>query len=40
VFDALRQLVAPPDPSKRPIGFFTHEKKGSKKASGQARGKT
>lgn len=25
VFDALRQLMAPPDPPKRPIGFVTHE---------------
>ncbi len=24
VFDALRQLMAPPDPPKRPIGFVTH----------------
>jgi hypothetical protein len=23
VFDALRQLMAPPDPPKRPIGFVT-----------------
>jgi hypothetical protein len=25
VFDALRQLMTPPDPPKRPIGFVTHE---------------
>lgn len=31
VFDALRELMTPPDPPKRPIGFVTHqdrEKKG------------
>ncbi len=39
VFDALRELMAPPDPPKRPIGFITHEEKGSKKTSG-ARSKT
>jgi hypothetical protein len=37
VFDALRALMMPPDPPKRPIGFVTPEDKGSKKA--QARGK-
>ena len=31
VFDALRELMTPPDPPKRPIGFVTHEDK-SKKA--------
>ena len=25
VFDALRELMTPPDPPKRPIGFVTHE---------------
>lgn len=31
VFDALRELMAPPDPPKRPIGFVVPEdKKGSK----------
>jgi hypothetical protein len=39
VFDALRELMAPPDPPKRPIGFVTHEDKG-KKPTGQARSKT
>ena len=37
VFDALRELMTPPDPPKRPIGFVTQEDsedKGSKKASG------
>ena len=33
VFDALRELMTPPDPPKRPIGFVTPEDKG-KKASG------
>lgn len=39
VFDALRELMTPPDPPKRPIGFINPEDKGSKKASG-AKGKT
>jgi len=30
LFDALRELMAPPDPPKRPIGFVTHEDKGKK----------
>jgi len=38
VFDALRELMAPPDLPKRPIGFVTPEDKG-KKTSGP-RGKT
>ncbi len=38
VFDALRELMTPPDPPKRPIGFVTPEDKGSKKTSG-AKGK-
>ena len=33
VFDALRELMTPPDPPKRPIGFVTPEDK-DKKASG------
>jgi hypothetical protein len=40
LFDALRELMTPPDPPKRPIGFVTPEDKASKKASGQAKGKT
>jgi hypothetical protein len=36
VFDAVRELMTPPDPPKRPIGFVTPED--SKKA--RARGKT
>lgn len=39
VFDALRELMTPPDPPKRPIGFINPEDKGGKKASG-AKGKT
>ncbi len=31
VFDALRELMTPPDPPKRPIGFVNPEDKGSKK---------
>lgn len=38
VFDALHELMTPPDPPKRPIGFVTHEDK-DKKTSGQTRGK-
>jgi hypothetical protein len=33
VFDALRELITPPDPPKRPIGFVHPDDKGSKKAS-------
>lgn len=33
VFDALRELMTPPAPPKRPIGFVTPEDKGSKKTS-------
>ena len=39
VFDALRELMTPPDPPKRPIGLINPEDKGSKKTSG-AKGKT
>jgi hypothetical protein len=39
VFDALRELMTPPDPPKRPIGFINPEDKASKKTSG-AKGKT
>ncbi len=39
VFDALRELMTPLDPPKRPIGFVTPEDKGSKRAS-RARLKT
>ena len=30
VFDALRELMTPPDPPKRPIGFVRHEDKRKK----------
>jgi hypothetical protein len=30
VFDALRELMTPPDPPKRPIGFINPEDKGSR----------
>lgn len=39
VFDALRELMTPPDPPKRPIGFVTPEAEPGKKASAQARRK-
>ena len=32
VFDALRELMTPPDPPKRPIGFVHPDDKGGKKA--------
>ena len=38
VFDALRELMTPPDPTNWPIGFINPEDKG-KKTSG-AKGKT
>ncbi len=30
VFDALRELMTPPDPPRRPIGFVTPDDKGNK----------
>lgn len=39
VFDALRELMTPPDPPKRPIGFVIEEKADKKSSSGKA-GKT
>ena len=33
VFDAIRALMTPPDPPKRPIGFVTPEDKGKKTSS-------
>lgn len=30
VFDVIRELMAPPEPSKRPIGFVTPKDKGKK----------
>jgi hypothetical protein len=38
VFDAVRELMTPPDPPKRPIGFVTPEDK-SKKGAAAARRK-
>jgi ORF6N domain len=41
VFDALRALMTPPDPPKRPIGFVMPEEKPDKKAKGgEAKSKT
>ena len=37
VFDALRELMTPPDPPKRPIGFINPEDKSSKKTGGTAK---
>jgi hypothetical protein len=39
VFDALRELMTPPDPPKRPIGFITPKDKPSKPANSKAIGK-
>ena len=39
VFGALRELMTPPDPPKRPIGFVTPDEKG-KKGSDSGRGRT
>lgn len=36
VFDALRELMTPPEPPKRPMGFMTHEEK--HKPAGQKPG--
>ncbi len=38
VFDALRELMTPPDPPKRPIGFINPEDKSSKKTQARRRG--
>ncbi len=38
IFDALRDLMTPPDPPKRPIGFVTHEDM-DKKPKGARAGK-
>ena len=35
VFEALCELMTPPDPPKRPIGFISPEDKASKKTSGK-----
>ena len=36
---AVRELTAPPEPPKRPIGFLTHEDKKTPKASTLAKGR-
>lgn len=33
VFEALRELMTPPDPPKRPIGFVTPEEKSGRNSS-------
>lgn len=40
VFDALRELMTPPDPPKRPIGFVTPEDMGKKGAGAKWRDAT
>jgi hypothetical protein len=40
LIEAVNQLMAPPDPPKRPIGFINPEDKGSKKTGSRARLKT
>lgn len=37
VFDALRELMIPPDPPKRPIGFVTPEVKGGRTSRARTR---
>ena len=37
VFDALRDLMTPPEPAKRPIGFVTPQDKPSKPAGVKAK---
>jgi hypothetical protein len=37
VFDTLRELVTPPEPQKRPIGFITPEDKSKPKAMKSAK---
>jgi hypothetical protein len=38
VFDALRELMTPPDPPKRPIGFVTPEEKKTPKSKAARKG--
>jgi DNA-binding PadR family transcriptional regulator len=40
VFDAIRELMTPPEPPKRPIGFITHEDKKDKSTGTKAKAKT
>jgi hypothetical protein len=37
VFDALRELMTPPEPPKRPIGFVPPEERKKDKSAGQKR---
>jgi hypothetical protein len=37
VFEALRELMTPPEPLKRPIGFVAPEKGKNKKSAGKKR---
>jgi hypothetical protein len=37
VFDALRELMTPPEPPKRPIGFVTPEDKGKKTSGARSK---
>ena len=37
VFDALRELMTPPDPPKRPIGFINPEDKDKKTSGSRSR---
>lgn len=37
VFDALRELMTPPDPPKRPIGFISPEDKGKKTSAARSK---
>lgn len=37
VFEAMRELMTPPEPPKRPIGFVTHEDKPSKPGATKAK---
>jgi len=40
VFDALRELMTPPDPPKQPIGFVPQDDKKDKPRTGKATSKT
>jgi hypothetical protein len=37
VFEAMRELMTPPEPPKRPIGFITPEDKPAKPSSAKAK---
>ena len=37
VFNTLRELMTPPDPPKRPVGFSSPEDNGGTKTGGRAR---